>query len=174
MAGLPITPRYAVGDVCYYTIHPTADIFQCVVDYVRITPTTLNDEITYKIRRTDINRSIDYVPEYQLTGFTVAQESLLLWLDNQITKVQAMEIPGRGIKGATGATGLTGTTGATGATGIGPGVLGSTGLPGGTGFPGAPGQPGFPGTIYGGVGDTGNTGATGPNGPTGPAGPTGV
>jgi hypothetical protein len=93
MAGLPITPRYAVGDVCYYVIHPTADIFQCVVDYVRITPTTSNNEITYKIRRTDINRSIDFVPEDQVTNFPDAQQSLLLWLNTQTTRIANMTEP---------------------------------------------------------------------------------
>lgn len=93
MAGTAITPRYAVGDLCYYVIHPTADIFQCVVDYVRITPTTLGIEITYKVHRTDITRSIDYVKEYELTDFTTAQISLLSWLDTQTTKIANMVEP---------------------------------------------------------------------------------
>ncbi|MCI4436149.1 MAG: hypothetical protein JHC33_04985 [Ignisphaera sp.] len=93
MAGTPITPKYAVGDVCYYVIHPTADIFQCVVDYVRITPITLGMAITYKVHRTDINRSIDYIQEYELTDFNTAQISLLAWLHTQTTRIANMTEP---------------------------------------------------------------------------------
>ena len=164
--------KYFIGDIVYYVIHPTADIFQCIVDYVRVTPTTGGIEVTYKIHRLDINRSIDYVQEYELSDFATAKAALLQWLSLQSTKVTNLTEPAWPVNarmiGRTGNTGATGDTGATGATGSGPGIPGSTGFTGGPGLPGAAGYPGTNG------GETGNTGMTGATGPFGPFGPTGV
>lgn len=193
-----INTKYFVGDIVYYVVHPTADIFQCIIDYIRITPTTAGIEITYRIKRLDITRTIDYVQEWELSDFETSKTSLIYWLNQQSTKVSAMVEPawpinartrGRtGDTGATGAngtngiTGLTGTTGATGATGLpgqagNPGFTGSPGSPGSSGtsgLPGLPGAPGYPGANGGETGVTGPTGTTGINGVNGFTGTTGA
>jgi hypothetical protein len=189
-----ITTKFSVNDVCYVTIHPTADILQCVVIYVRIVPVTnVSYTITYKVNRVDVNQTIDYIREVDLYTFDEAKAELLSWLDAQTAKVTALVEPPRpaglpidgatgqtGITGNTGATGATGNTGMTGATGIGTGSTGYTGYTGevgSAGLAGGPGWPGLPG-LYGGktgatgpTGATGNTGATGATGATGPTGP---
>ena len=38
MTSQTITTKYSLGDICYYIIHPTADIIQGVVLAVRIEP----------------------------------------------------------------------------------------------------------------------------------------
>ncbi len=177
-----ITTKYNLGDTCYYVIHPTADIVQCIVLYVRIIPTPQETEITYRLQityPTRLQKIIDYVHESELDTFENSRSALLVWLSAQTSKTVSMvepEIPsGFPRVGATGATGATGNTGATGATGntgaTGDlGYTGATGLPGSAGYGGYPGLPGLDGGRTGAIGQTGptgNTGSTGTRGATG-------
>lgn len=173
MATTTVNTKFSIGDVCYVTIHPTADILQCIVDYIRVVPGANNTySITYRVTRVGINQTVDYLKEVDIFTFDEAKVELLDWLSDQTLKVtQLVEPPyptGYPVMGATGATGFRGATGATGATGL------TANQPGATGDPGAPGQNGWPGLpgMFG--GKAGNTGPTGLTGNTGPNGLTGV
>jgi hypothetical protein len=172
MTASTVTTKFSIGDVCYVTVHPTADILQCVVEYVRIVPVGNSYYTTYKVIRVGVNQTVDYIKEADLYTFAEAKTELLAWLNTQLSKVTALAEPtypaGFPIMGATGATGFAGATGATGATGLVPGQAGYTGAPGAPGLAGWPGLPGING------GNTGPTGNSGPTGNTGPYGQTGV
>ena len=169
-----ITTKYNLGDLCYYVIHPTCDIVQGVVLYVRVIPTPQGIDITYRLQITNppqLQKIIDYVHESELDTFDNSKVALLSWLNTQITNVTNTPepvipdgFPMNGATGMTGYTGATGNTGDTGATGQ-LGYTGYTGYTGGVGYPGKPGQNG---------GRTGATGATGATGPIGATGATGV
>jgi hypothetical protein len=89
-----VTTKFSVGDVCYVVIHPTADILQCVVNYVRVIPTASNAyTITYKVTRVDVTQTVDYIREVDLYTFTEAKTELLSWLTSQTDKVTAMTEP---------------------------------------------------------------------------------
>lgn len=90
-----ITTKLSVGDTCYVVIHPTADIFQCVVSYVRIMPARLAGtyDITYKVTRTDNVKSMDYVKEAETFTFSEAKVELLAWLTAQTLKITNMTEP---------------------------------------------------------------------------------
>lgn len=158
-----VTTKYNIGDVAYYVIHPTADIVQGVIQYVRIIPTLSEPDITYRMEITypvSLQKIVDYVGESEVDTFENSKTKLLIWLDAQRAKVVAMTTPAPYLP-VTGATGATGPTGATGATGLTPGAPGSPGLAGGTGSAGSAGQyDGYTGAT-GAYGNTGNTGATG-------------
>ena len=112
MASQTITTKYNLGDIVYYVIHPTADIVQCTVLYVRIIPTPNGPDITYRLQiiyPTNYQKVIDYVQESELDTFANSQTSLLAWLASQTAKVTALTEPsipsGFPIDGATGPTG---------------------------------------------------------------------
>lgn len=88
-----ITTKFSVGDKCYYIIHPTADILPCIVDYVRVIPTSTVPTITYRLHRLDKVQIIDYVAENEIDDFATSKTALLLWLNGQITKVTNMTEP---------------------------------------------------------------------------------
>jgi hypothetical protein len=89
-----VTTKFSVGDVCYVAIHPTADILQCVVNYVRIIPSSATTyAITYKVTRVDIKQSVDYIREADLYTFAEAKAEILSWLSNQTIRVTAMTEP---------------------------------------------------------------------------------
>ena len=168
-----ITTKYNLGDICYYVIHPTCDIVQGVVLYVRVIPTPQGIDITYRLQITNppqLQKIVDYVHESELDNFANSKIALLAWLDTQVVEVTGMTEPvipaGFPINGATGMTGLTGATGMTGATGD-TGNAGYTGYTGDAGGPGYPGLPGQNGGYTGATGATGMTGATGATGATG-------
>lgn len=180
MASQTITTKYIPGDICYYVIHPTADIVQCIVLYVRVIPTQTRVEITYRLQITypiGIQKIIDYVEETAINNFETSRIALLSWLTEQTDKVTGMSEPGIPtgwpVNGPTGATGFTGNTGATGNTGN-TGATGELGYTGYTGSAGLAGSIGFPGLAGYNGGRTGNTGPTGPTGPTGNTGVTGA
>ena len=92
--GQTINTAFSVGDVVYIAIHPTADILQCIVNYVRVVPINATDVvITYKVTRTDINQTIDYILEADLYTFANAKAELLSWLALQTTKITNMTEP---------------------------------------------------------------------------------
>ncbi len=91
-----ITTKYSLGDIVYYVIHPTADIVQCSVLYVRVIPTPTGPEITYRLQityPTNYQKIIDYVQESELDTFANSQAALLSWLSSQSAKVSAMTEP---------------------------------------------------------------------------------
>lgn len=89
-----ITTKFSIGDVCYVVIHPTADILQCVVSYIRITPSNpANSIITYKVQRTNAPQVIDYLQETEVFTFTEAKAELLSWLSTQTARISAMSEP---------------------------------------------------------------------------------
>ena len=89
-----ITTKYSIGDVVYYVIHPTADIIQGVIQYVRIIPTPAGIDITYRVNTTTITvKVLDYVQESELMSFADAKTALLTWLNSQTVKVTAMTEP---------------------------------------------------------------------------------
>jgi precorrin-6B methylase 1 len=89
-----VTTKFSVGDVCYVTIHPTADILQCVVDYVRVIPGANNtSSITYKVTRVGINQTVNYLKEVDIFTFAEAKTELLNWLSQQTAKVTALTEP---------------------------------------------------------------------------------
>ena len=89
-----ITTKFSVGDVCYVVIHPTADILQCVVDYVRVVPTSPTaSTITYRVKRVDVVQIVDYIREVDLYTFVEAKAELLSWLSTQTTRITNMVEP---------------------------------------------------------------------------------
>jgi len=90
-----VTTKYNVGDICYYVIHPTADIVQCVVLYVRIIPMPQSIEITYRLQITNpqLQKVIDYVHESELDTFANSKVALNAWLTSQSAKVTSMIEP---------------------------------------------------------------------------------
>jgi hypothetical protein len=93
MAATTITTKFSIGDIAYIVIHPTADILQCEVLYVRITPEMASTPITYKVTRTDVPQIIDYIFESEIYTFADAKTELLGWLSDQTAKVTAMTEP---------------------------------------------------------------------------------
>ena len=80
-----INTKFSVGDVCYVTIHPTADILQCVVNYVRADVITA--AVTYRVTRVEVNQTIDYLNESDIYTFDEAKAELLSWLADQTSRV---------------------------------------------------------------------------------------
>ena len=93
-----IVTKFSVGDTCYVVVHPTADILQCIVDYVRVVPvTTTLSTVTYNVHRT-VNivgsiTTLQYVKEAELYTFAEAKAELLAWLEIQRLKTVAATEP---------------------------------------------------------------------------------
>ena len=87
MTATTVTTKFSVGDVAYYVMHPTADILQGIVTYIRIIPTDPTFEITYRIQRTNVLQIIDYIHEDNLYTFDEAKAELLSWLSDQTIKI---------------------------------------------------------------------------------------
>lgn len=93
MATSTVTTKFSVDDICYVAIHPTADILQCQVMYIRITPTTDSYTVTYRVKRTDVIQVVDYINESELYTFAEAKTELLTWLNGQVSKITTMVEP---------------------------------------------------------------------------------
>lgn len=91
-----ITTKYSLGDIVYYVIHPTADIVQGSILYVRVIPMPSGPDITYRLQityPTNLQKIIDYVQESELDTFNNSKTKLLTWLSDQTTKVTDMTEP---------------------------------------------------------------------------------
>jgi len=91
-----ITTKYSLGDVAYYVIHPTCDIVQGVVLYVRVIPTPSGPDITYRLQITspaNLQKIVDYVQESELDTFANSKTTLLAWLSEQTANVTNMSEP---------------------------------------------------------------------------------